>query len=77
HPAGVIAYKSRNDRLNLLEIRNNSIFAHGLKPVKKEDAEKFYNYTCDLLNEIEETMKLPNRYKEQVRFPLELPVLKL
>lgn len=77
HPAGVIAYKSRNDRLNLLEIRNNSIFAHGLKPVKKEGAEKFYNYTCDLLNEIEETMKLPNRYKEQVRFPLELPVLKL
>ena len=40
HPAGVIAYKSRNDRLNLLEIRNNSIFAHGLKPVKKERCRK-------------------------------------
>lgn len=76
HPAGLIAEKSQKLRVNLLEIRNNSIFAHGLQPVKKEEALEFYNYTCKLLNEIEETLKLPNKYKEQLQFPTELPKLK-
>jgi CRISPR-associated protein (TIGR02710 family) len=77
NPAGIIGWERRKEMLALLEIRNNSIFAHGLKPVEMSKAWEFYNFVCELVNEIEGKLKISNQYAKQPQFPDILPVLDL
>lgn len=72
-PAGAAFAARREKMMKLLLIRNSSIFAHGLSPVGEKDAREFYDYVCDLLAQVEDRMKIPNRYEEQCQFPAELP----
>lgn len=72
-PAGKAFAVSREKMLKLLNFRNSSIFAHGLSPVGEAQAQEFYRYVCNLLSQIEDEMKLSNRYQNQAQFPDVLP----
>lgn len=74
-PVGITVWKNKKEMLDLLQIRNNSIFAHGLKPVERRKAWDFYNFVCKLVDENEEIMQLTKKYSNQVQFPEILPVL--
>ena len=74
HPLGRIAWKHRPRMLDLLKIRNNSRFAHGLESIKPKDAREFYQFVCELLNSAEEALKLSARYEKQARFPQKTPL---
>lgn len=69
HPLGQIASESHSRMLNLVENRNNSIFAHGLESIEPTKAKEFYQYTCDLVKNTENALKLSSHYEKLPRFP--------
>lgn len=79
HPLGKAFLERRNRLLNLVKIRNDSIFAHGLKSVESQEASDFYKFVCELITCTESAMNLPLGYDDMTQFPevsplsLELP----
>ena len=74
HPLGQAAWEYRSKMLDLVEIRNNSIFAHGLKSIDRKKAAEFYQFTCELLKSIENVLKLKVQYDKLARFPKKAPL---
>ncbi|MDD4401595.1 MAG: hypothetical protein PHI24_06885 [Desulfitobacteriaceae bacterium] len=74
HPLGKAFAERQKRMLDLVEIRNNSIFAHGLKPVEPQKADDFYKFVCELLTDTESALKLPSGYDNMAQFPVEPPL---
>lgn len=75
HPLGSLFSERKEEMRNLLQVRNHSIFAHGLDPVPEDKAREFYLFVTSLLEACEKEMKLPGKYESQPQFPKKLPVL--
>lgn len=74
HPLGKVFLEREGQMKGLLEIRNNSIFAHGLKSVEPKKTNDFYKFVCELITCTESALKLPARYNNQARFPEKPPL---
>lgn len=74
HPLGQVAWKHQSRMKDLLKIRNNSRFAHGLESIEPKNAYEFYRFVSELLNSAEEALKLSARYEKQARFPKKTPL---
>lgn len=73
HPFGELFEEKQQPMLHLSRIRNNGILAHGLEPVRADDAQEFYQFTCDFLLEGERRLKIKNDYNTAPNFPQVMP----
>lgn len=74
HPLGKVFLEREGRMKGLLETRNNSIFAHGLKSVEPKKASDFYKFVCELITCTESALKLPARYDKLAQFPEKPPL---
>jgi len=74
HPLGKVFMEQEERMMGLLEIRNNSIFAHGLKPIEPKKAKDFYEFVCGLITRTECALKLSAKFDKTPQFPVKAPL---
>lgn len=74
HPLGNLVWEKRDQMRSVIETRNESIFAHGLRPVERQKAIAFYEFVHNVLVDSENAMDLTVRYDKQARFPEKIPL---
>lgn len=73
HPIGKIFEERKQQIQDLIRLRNESIFAHGLSPIDSEKAWEFYHFTCKLIIDGEKLMKMKFTYENAPNFPIKIP----
>ena len=56
HPLGSLFSKRKGEMKNQLQLRNNSIFAHGLDPISEDKARELYAFATSMLEACEQEM---------------------
>ncbi|NLC07785.1 MAG: TIGR02710 family CRISPR-associated protein [Syntrophomonadaceae bacterium] len=73
HPLGKLIMDRKNKLTNLIRLRNESIFAHGLNPIDPGKAREFWEFVVDIIQEFEELEKIKHNFTRSPQFPRELP----
>lgn len=73
HPVGQLFREKEKRLLDLIRMRNFSIFAHGLDPIDADKAKEFYEFTVDFLLAIEKKLELKQNYDMSPNFPQNFP----